>query len=228
MHDALREPYFESGTEEAAAAGKTAAGKTAAAAEAAGAEGEEGEEGRRERPPPPPAVKQGDVIGCYLHLPPGGRALERTKEDIVSWKGGLYFVDRPEAPAAPVPGSAIAFFLNGQKLGVAFEDILEGTYYPAGSLFTPPPPRRGGRGAAAAEKAAAATEGEEDEGKDGEKEMPPTATNASAKKKRASFGAFDAVATFNFGPRFRFPPSEAPREGLPQARPACEMAGPPP
>lgn len=208
VHDALREPYLEENSVEDTA--------TTTATE------EEGEKQKQRPPSPPlPVVKQGDVIGCYLHLPAGGRALERTKDDIVSWKGGLYFVDRPEAPAAPVPGSAVAFYLNGRRLGVAFPDILEGTYYPAGSLYTPPPPRGGGLNAGGE---AAASEAE----KEKEKEKEMTTTPLGLKRKKISFGPFDAVASFNFGPRFRFPPVETPREGLPEARPACEMAGPPP
>jgi hypothetical protein len=35
-------------------------------------------------------------------------------------------------------GSFIAFTLNGQPQGVAYSDILEGTYYPAASLYTLP------------------------------------------------------------------------------------------
>jgi len=230
VHDALREPYLEEpyleegeGEKEKEKEKKKVGDdeKEETATEEANGDGS-GSDKAKEKPPPPsptlPPVKQGDVIGCYLHLPPGGRALERTKEDIVSWKGGLYFVDRPEAPAAPVPGSAVAFYLNGRRLGVAFADILEGTYYPAGSLFTPPPPRGG---AAAAAATAAAVE----KAKEAEKEP---ATSQLGQKKKVSFGPFDAVASFNFGPRFRFPPAETPREGLPEARPACEMAGPPP
>ena len=131
-------------------------------------------------------------------------------------------------------GSAVAFYLNGRGLGVAFADILEGTYYPAGSLFTPPPPRgRGGVGGGALAGGAAATSEAEKKKKEGEKEKEAAAAAATTplglgKRKAVSFGAFDAVASFNFGPRFRFPPSEPPREGLPEARPACEMAGPPP
>ena len=148
--------------------------------------------------------------------------LERTKDDIVSWKGGLYFVDRPEAPAAPLKGAAVAFYLNGRRLGVAFEDVLEGTYYPAGSLFTPPPPRGGGNNAAAAAAKAKAN-------KERQQQQQPTPTPTKNKDEgEPSFEPYDAVASFNFGPRFRFPPSEVPREGLPEARPACEMAGPPP
>ena len=232
VHDALREPYLEEMEEEEEKKARDGGGGGAAAAAAAG---EEEGQGKKSPPVPPlPAVKQGDVIGCYLHLPPGGRPLERTKEDIVSWKGGLYFVDRPEAPAAPVRGSAVAFYLNGRGLGVAFADILEGTYYPAGSLFTPPPPRgRGGVGGGALAGGAAATSEAEKKKKEGEKEKEAAAAAATTplglgKRKAVSFGAFDAVASFNFGPRFRFPPSEPPREGLPEARPACEMAGPPP
>jgi Set1/Ash2 histone methyltransferase complex subunit ASH2 len=32
----------------------------------------------------------------------------------------------------------VAFSLNGQAQGVAFTDVLEGTYYPAASLYTMP------------------------------------------------------------------------------------------
>ena len=56
-----------------------------------------------------PWAKTGAVIGCYLFLPPGGRALERGRGDVVMWKGEPYLVDRPEAPAQPLIGSAIGF-----------------------------------------------------------------------------------------------------------------------
>jgi len=201
VHDALREPYLSSSL--------PSPWSTAAPAATEG----ERDESSRSAPSPPPSIKQGDVIGCYLHLPPGGRPLERTRDDIVQWKGGLYFVDRPEAAAGPLAGSAVAFYVNGFPLGVAFADVFEGTYYPAGSLFTPAPPPRSSK-----------ANGEKVE----EEVAAETTATTTLGKKPPSFSPFDAVATFNFGPRFRFPPKKPPREGLPEARPACEMAGPPP
>ena len=91
----------------------------------------------------------------------------------------------------------------------------------------------GGVGGGALAGGAAATSEAEKKKKEGEKEKEAAAAAATTplglgKRKAVSFGAFDAVASLNFGPRFRFPPSEPQREGLPEARPACEMAGPPP
>lgn len=84
----------------------------------------------------PPAT----VIGCYLHLPPGGRPLERSLDDVVTWRGGLYYVKRPEAPAAPRVGGCVAFYRDGALCGgpaPAYTNPLEGRYYPAVSLFSP-------------------------------------------------------------------------------------------
>jgi Set1/Ash2 histone methyltransferase complex subunit ASH2 len=90
------------------------------------------------RPYGPPFSRPGAVLGCYLHLPPGGRRLERGRGDVVMWKGEPYLVDRPEAPAAPLAGSAIAFSVDGAFGGPAFTGLPEGTYYPMVSLFTLP------------------------------------------------------------------------------------------
>ena len=83
-------------------------------------------------------IADGATVGCYIYLPPGAsRRLERTLDDVVTWRGGLYFVKRPEAPPGEVAGSAVAFYVDGVGWGPAFAPILEGTYYPAVSLFTP-------------------------------------------------------------------------------------------
>ena len=84
-------------------------------------------------------INEGSTIGCYLYLPPGAsRPLERTLDDVVTWRGGLYFVKRPEPEPSPVEGGVVGFSVDGAPWGAAFHPILEGTYYPAISLFTPP------------------------------------------------------------------------------------------
>jgi Set1/Ash2 histone methyltransferase complex subunit ASH2 len=85
------------------------------------------------------AFGEGDVIGMFLHLPPGGRPLEHPPgSDLVRYKGALWREQpRDEAPA-PLAGAVVAFSVNGQPQGVAFRDVAEGTYYPMLSLFTLP------------------------------------------------------------------------------------------
>ncbi|KAK9804956.1 hypothetical protein WJX73_003518 [Symbiochloris irregularis] len=81
--------------------------------------------------------REGDVVGCFLHLPPGGRPLDKDVAEEVTWKGTLSLTDGgPQEPAKPLEGSAIAFTLNGVSQGIAFTDILEGTYFPAVSMYT--------------------------------------------------------------------------------------------
>lgn len=84
------------------------------------------------------AYVEGDVIGLLLHMPPGGRPMERRMCEIVRYKGSLYHVDEGEEPPKPLHGSKVAFTRNGVYQGVAYEDILEGTYYPSASLYTLP------------------------------------------------------------------------------------------
>eukprot|EP00803_Ostreobium_quekettii_P001212 evm.model.scf_206EXC.8 EVM.evm.TU.scf_206EXC.8 scf_206EXC:80995-86740(-) len=83
---------------------------------------------------------EGDTIGCFLHMPPGGRPLkQKTPKEIVKWKGGLYYVDdEPEQEPQILPGSMVAFSKNGCFQGEAYRDILEGTYCPAASIYTLP------------------------------------------------------------------------------------------
>lgn len=81
------------------------------------------------------AYSEGDVVGLLLHLPPGGRRMEPGEESVVRFKGALYTV-ADEQEARPLAGSGVAFTKNGALQGVAYADILEGTYYPAASLYT--------------------------------------------------------------------------------------------
>lgn len=81
---------------------------------------------------------EGDVIGLLLHMPPGGRPIERRDREIVRWKGTMYYVDEPEPEPEPLAGALVGFAKNGAYLGAAFENILEGTYYPTASLYTHP------------------------------------------------------------------------------------------
>jgi len=63
------------------------------------------------------SYKIGDVIGFYIELP------EVIGE--LPLKDGKKFI----------PGSKIIFYKNGLSQGAAFEDLYEGTYYPAVALF---------------------------------------------------------------------------------------------
>ena len=77
----------------------------------------------------------------YLHMPEGGRSME-GKPEIVVWKGKTYqTVNEPAKAAEPLEGSILGFAVNGCWRGPAFKNILEGTYYAAGSLFTAPNPK---------------------------------------------------------------------------------------
>lgn len=53
--------------------------------------------------------KEGDVVGMLLHLPPGGKTLEASDQDVVRYKGGLYVVQEDLAdPAVSVLSGARA------------------------------------------------------------------------------------------------------------------------
>ncbi|KAL4424339.1 hypothetical protein ABPG75_001640 [Micractinium tetrahymenae] len=79
---------------------------------------------------------EGDVIGCLLHLPEGGRPFEQTAEEVVQYRGKLFFQEGEAAKPQPLPGACVAFARNGVLQGKAFEDLKEGTYYPALSLYS--------------------------------------------------------------------------------------------
>jgi len=68
----------------------------------------------------------------YAHL-----AFDLLLADVVKYKGQLYFTEEVVPVEARVlPGSFVQFSRNGRPLGKAYEDIREGTYYPAISIFT--------------------------------------------------------------------------------------------
>lgn len=92
------------------------------------------------------AFEAGDVVGCLIHLPPGGQPLptlrERSVEEAVQFRSKAYFAEsedeqkEPDPDAQPLEGSFVAFTRNGRMQGKAYSDIKEGTYYPALSLYT--------------------------------------------------------------------------------------------
>lgn len=81
---------------------------------------------------------EGDVIGLLIHLPEGGRPIERRKWTVVRYKGQMYYEDEKEQIPEKLVGSCIHFLVNGVPLGPAFTDLMEGTWYPAVSIFTKP------------------------------------------------------------------------------------------
>ncbi|XP_025113604.1 set1/Ash2 histone methyltransferase complex subunit ASH2-like isoform X2 [Pomacea canaliculata] len=88
---------------------------------------------------------EGDVLGFFVSLPvPADREkwLPQTFKDrpLVKFKSHLYFeekdcVSEAEKNLKPAKGSKMIMYKNGQSIGVAFEDVHEGTYYPAVSLY---------------------------------------------------------------------------------------------
>lgn len=96
---------------------------------------------------------QGDIIGCLIELPFGNDKGHTQAHHLpISIKGyaGLVVAKKKDAPyrqgetkdeppqlsdMKPLKGSKISFFKNGLPIGVAFEDIFEGFYYPSISLY---------------------------------------------------------------------------------------------
>jgi Set1/Ash2 histone methyltransferase complex subunit ASH2 len=81
------------------------------------------------------SFKAGDVVGCLLSLSDeGNNAAAIDYEDPV-WLPGL--LCDPQYPPTPsqLIGSTISWSINGQVLGAAFTDVVDGPYYPAMSLF---------------------------------------------------------------------------------------------
>lgn len=95
----------------------------------------------------------GDVLGAYIYLPPKPAGepdpqppkQESPMAEIVSETPDFWSVrilpgqefSLPTSDIVPVPrkGAYIAFFLNGKPLGVAYQDIHAGTYYPSVSPY---------------------------------------------------------------------------------------------
>ncbi|XP_061417864.1 set1/Ash2 histone methyltransferase complex subunit ASH2-like isoform X1 [Lethenteron reissneri] len=89
--------------------------------------------------------EQGDTLGFYIDLPDDtvtANALPDTYKDkaLIKFKSYLYFeekdlVEKAEKDLRQTPGSKITFFKNGKSQGVAWEDVFEGVYFPAISLY---------------------------------------------------------------------------------------------
>ncbi|XP_018494847.1 set1/Ash2 histone methyltransferase complex subunit ASH2 [Galendromus occidentalis] len=87
---------------------------------------------------------KGDVVGFLIELP---RSSDKVKlpttykeRPLVKFKQYLYYEDADKATQAvknlvELKGSRVSFFKNGKLEGVAFENLYEGTYYPAISLY---------------------------------------------------------------------------------------------
>lgn len=96
--------------------------------------------------------KQGDTIGCMIELPYGNsKNLTEAHHLPPSIKTTGYVVNfkKKDAPRVleekdeppvlkamkPLVGSKISFYKNGKCIGIAFEDIFEGFYFPTISLY---------------------------------------------------------------------------------------------
>lgn len=88
---------------------------------------------------------QGDTLGFYIDLPDEtetAKALPDTYKDkaLIKFKSYLYFeekdyVDKAEKSLKPISPSKMIFYKNGSSQGLAFENLFEGIYYPAISLY---------------------------------------------------------------------------------------------
>ena len=97
---------------------------------------------------------EGDVIGCMIELPFGNKnniveghhlpqSIKSTslivsnskKKDNNDRPRVLEEKDEPPEKLETLKGSSVSFYKNGQFLGVAFEDIFEGFYFPTISLY---------------------------------------------------------------------------------------------
>ncbi|XP_031414766.1 set1/Ash2 histone methyltransferase complex subunit ASH2 isoform X2 [Clupea harengus] len=88
---------------------------------------------------------QGDVLGFFIELPDEtevAKALPDTYKDkaLIKFKSYLYFeekdyVDKAEKSLKAVNSSKMVFYKNGVSQGVAYENLFEGLYFPAISLY---------------------------------------------------------------------------------------------
>lgn len=61
-------------------------------------------------------------------------------QPLVKFKSHLYYEEKDQIVEAlkalkPLPGSKIYFYKNGVCQGLAFEDVYQGAYFPAVSLY---------------------------------------------------------------------------------------------
>ncbi|XP_046870826.1 set1/Ash2 histone methyltransferase complex subunit ASH2 [Hypomesus transpacificus] len=88
---------------------------------------------------------QGDTLGFFIDLPDGtetAKALPDTYKDkaLIKFKSYLYFeekdyVDKAEKSLKTVTPSRMFFYKNGVNQGLAYENMFEGLYFPAISLY---------------------------------------------------------------------------------------------
>nr|XP_057912380.1 set1/Ash2 histone methyltransferase complex subunit ASH2 isoform X2 [Doryrhamphus excisus] len=88
---------------------------------------------------------QGDTLGFFIELPDNtetAKALPDTYKDkaLIKFKSYLYFeekdyVDKAEKSLKAMSPSRMIFYKNGVSQGVAFENLFEGLYFPAISLY---------------------------------------------------------------------------------------------
>ncbi|XP_052070290.1 set1/Ash2 histone methyltransferase complex subunit ASH2-like isoform X1 [Mytilus californianus] len=88
---------------------------------------------------------EGDVLGFMIHLPEPHavkKLIPDTFKDrpLVKFKSHLYYeekdhVSETEKKLKPSRGSQMIMYKNGVSQGVAFEDVFDGIYYPALSLY---------------------------------------------------------------------------------------------
>lgn len=82
---------------------------------------------------------EGSVIGCLINLTEQSH-LSEYNDDIVMYKGRYYYLKNKKSYATDVVlnGSYVEFFLDGVSQGRAFEELKDGCYYPAISLYSHP------------------------------------------------------------------------------------------
>ncbi|KAK9884605.1 hypothetical protein WA026_007445 [Henosepilachna vigintioctopunctata] len=87
---------------------------------------------------------EGDTLGFMIILPQNSttKLVPNTFKDkpLVKFKSHLYYEEKDNLPERiktlkSLPGSKTLNFKNGQCQGVAYEDIYQGCYYPALSLY---------------------------------------------------------------------------------------------
>ena len=89
---------------------------------------------------------EGDILGFHISLKTplhySAEHLPKTYKDqaLIKFKHHLHYEEKDvseqtEKSMRPELGSSISFFKNGLNQGIAFNDIYEGTYYPAASLY---------------------------------------------------------------------------------------------
>uniref|UniRef100_A0A1I7UUP3 B30.2/SPRY domain-containing protein n=1 Tax=Caenorhabditis tropicalis TaxID=1561998 RepID=A0A1I7UUP3_9PELO len=97
--------------------------------------------------------KQGDVLGCLIHLPVDANTLVPSHQSselylpssyknapLINFKSNLFFEVHEDSTEVvktlkEMPGSYVEFFHNGKSCGKAYENVFCGMYFPSVSLF---------------------------------------------------------------------------------------------